>query len=314
MKNLKNIKGVTLVELMVTLVVFSIIFSMIYSVYNNFIRIATVERKSEKTELDIIQNSWSLIKTIENAGLGIPPTGACAGAISLQGGELVIHSTGSGADRYAGRWGRITGDDCTVPDLSDLNNGEYIVILAGEHKNFISFGQISTGKITPCDPDHYKGHFAFWVPNNTFGCYEIRFRLGTYNPGTTPTMCENTGAMVLRRSLSTTAQTNYEPFIDCVFGTDPDGDTGLNFRFGCIDDSGNLTWRTDHNCGTAKLRIVKVGILVQASPRKDIQGPPTISFFEDLDPSLRVTINLNDEQRFYRWKKLEQTIILRNPA
>jgi prepilin-type N-terminal cleavage/methylation domain-containing protein len=307
MNRIRDIKGVTLVELMVTLAIFSIIFGMIYSVYNSFLRQATIERKSEKTELDIVQTSWSMIKTIENAGFGIPQTGPCAYPIQLQSGELIIHTQAVGADRYAGRWSRIE-KDCSVPNLSDLQDNEWVVILTGEDKKLLGYAQISGGKITPCNPTTHGGQFAYRVPDNTFGCYEIRYQLTNYNSGRRPTMCENTGAMVLRRSLSTSAQPVWNPFIDCVYPS-----SGFNVRFGCIDSNGNLTWRIDPNCGLSKLRLIKLGILIQSSPRKDIQGPPSITLFEDLEPSLRATINLTNEQRFYRWKKLEQTIILRNP-
>lgn len=308
----KNIKGVTLIELMITLVVFSIIFGMVYSVYNTFLKQATIERKTEKTELDVVATFWPFLKDIEAAGFGTPKTGACSQAIILSGNELTIHSTATGNDKYAGRWSYIN-NDCTVPDMADIPSSENVAIVSGDDRSFLGFSQISEGKLTSC-LETYKGKFAYWVPNNILGCYEVKYAISNYNPGTEPAMCKNTQAMVLRKSISTTIDPNWQPLLDCVFGTDNDGDRGLNFRFGCIDSSGNLIWRTDTNCGTNKLRFIKIGLVIQSSPRKDIQGPATITLFEDLDPSYRVTINLNNEQRFYRWRILEQTIVLKNPA
>ena len=308
----KDIKGVTLIELMITLVVFSIIFGMVYSVYNTFLRQATIERKTEKTELDVVANFWPLVKDIENAGFGTPKTGACAQAVGTASNELIIHSTATGANKYAGRYSYVTDKYCTVPYMADIS-GEDVAIISGNDRSLTGFSQVREGKLVPC-LDEYVNKVAYWVPNTSMGCYEVRYGIFPYNSGNEPAMCKNTGAMVLRKSISTTAQTNWQPLLDCVFGTDGDGDRGLNFRFGCIDSNGNLIWRSDTNCGVSTLRLVKIGLVIQASPRMDIQGPATITLFEDLDPSLRVTINLNNEQRFYRWRTLEQTIVLRNPA
>ncbi len=304
------IKGVTLIELMVTLTVFSIIFGMVYSVYNTFIRQASIERKTVKTELDILSTFWPMTKDIEGAGFGTSSTGLCGVPLSLSGGELIIHSTAGGADRFSGRWSYITGQDCTVSGLQDLPNTENVIILSGDpEKKCLGFSRVQNGKLISCNPDQYRGQFAYWIPDNTItncselnlkqGCYELRFGLGPYY-GDTPEMCKNTGIQVMRKSLSTTTTPNRRPFIDCVLA--------LDFRFGYIDGT-VLNWYNTPS-GSGKLRFVKIGMVIQSSPRKDIEGPASITLFEDT--GLPLTINLNNEQRFYRWRILEQTVILRN--
>ncbi len=305
-------KGVTLIELMITLTVFSIIFGMVYSVYSTFIRQATIERKTEKTELDIIGTFWPMTKDIEDAGFGVPSTGLCAVPVSLSNGELIIHSTAGDADRFSGRWSYITGQDCSVSGLTDLPGTENVIILSGDtEKKCLGFSRVQNGKLTSCNPDQYRGQFAYWIPDNTItscselnikqGCYEIRYGLGPYYSGSpVPEMCKKTGVQVLRKSLSRTQTPNRKPLMDCVLA--------LDFRFGCIEGSA-LNWYDTPSCGGV-LRYVKVGMVIQSSPRKDLQGPPGITLFEDT--GLPLTINLNNEQRFYRWRKLEQTVVLRN--
>ena len=89
----------------------------------------------------------------------------------------------------------------------------------------------------------------------------------------------------------------------------------LDYRFGCISSSGALTWQAGTDCVNSKLRLVKVGIVVQSSPRRDLQGSNTITLFEDLGATSQKTITLdsiNATLRYYKWRKIEQTIILKN--
>ena len=57
---------------MITLVIFAVVISMIYSVFNAFIKQATSERKTAKTEMDVINVAWPLLKEIQTAGFGVP--------------------------------------------------------------------------------------------------------------------------------------------------------------------------------------------------------------------------------------------------
>ena len=121
----------------------------------------------------------------------------------------------------------------------------------------------------------------------------------------------------MTRSTQTDNSPYFATILDCVFGADADGDTGFNYRFGCISSAGALTWQTGTNCGTSKLRLVKIGIVVQSSMQRDIQSPTPITLFEGLrddstGASLEVVIGLTNAQRNYKWRKVEQTITLKN--
>jgi len=304
------VHGITLVELIITLSIFSVMIAAAYSVFSGIIRHVTIERKDTKTELDIISVVWPLMKEIQSAGFGTASMGSCSPSIHLDGDALVIHSTAAGDNKNAGRWSPLD-DDCSIRGIA---NGETVSIVKAGNREYTGTGSITGARVSPCKPEYYENNtcIAFWVPSDSLECYETRYALRTYTSGSKPAMCQQ-GTHKLSRSVSRIAgSTNYQPMLDCVFGKDAGGDPGINLRFGCIDAAGNLNWRTDTVCGTSQLRFVRIGVLVQGSPKTDIRGSAHIKFFTDLDEPLMVTIDLSEEQRYFRWKKIEETIPLRN--
>ena len=315
-------KGVTLVELMITLVIFSVVISMIYSVYNAFLKQATSERKTAKTEMDVINVAWPLLKEIETAGFGVPKydcstsTTQCACGITVSGSDLVIHSTAAGNDQYAGKWGYV-GASCAVTNMYASSGGNDFTVIRTTDKSRVGPATPptvnSSNVIVPnsgdCAGSSYVSNIAYWIPATAYECYETTYRL--YTPATPPATCA-TGTQTLGRRVATVAGStgaNTLPMLDCVR-------TGsLNYRFGCISSSGNLTWQTGTNCGTSKLRLIKVGLVVQSSMKRDISSPATITLFEGLrnstGASLEVAVDLTS-QTDYKWRKLEQTITLKN--
>jgi len=306
---LKKTGGFSLIELLVVLAVFSVVTGMIYSVYSGFIRNAVLERKVAKTELDLASTFWPLTKEIGSAGFGLAKsgTGACvlAQAIAISGSELTIHSTASGDDALSGTWGYVSGGCATgiTYDPAQPN----VVLINNLDKSLVASVQIGTGGVITgvCDTD-YRDTFAYWIPYQSGGdlqCYETKYSLRAYDAGTKPAMCA-AGAQKLSRSVSRTTTTNYEPMLDCM--------QALHYRFGCINASGALTWQTGSSCGTSKLKLIKVGMIIQSSTRTSTQTGPSMTLFEDLGSSLVQTVSLTAEQRNYRWKKRELLISLRN--
>jgi prepilin-type N-terminal cleavage/methylation domain-containing protein len=294
-------RGVTLVELMITLVIFSIVISMIYSVFNAFIKQATSERKTAKTEMDVINVSWPLLKEIQTAGFGVPKTGTCTPAISESGGVLTIHSTAAGDSQYAGKWGFI-GTGCAL-STTDIPNGQNVVVINNTDRSRLGVTTVGAGNtLASCGTN--EKNIAYWTPyvsGSDLECYETSYYI--YNSGTAPAMCA-TGTFSLGRRVSTTAGGgNPDPVLDCVLDA--------AYRFGCISSAGALTWQTGTDCGTKKLRLVKVGMIVQNSTRRDFQVPDTITLFGDLSGQSR-SVTVSSEQRYYKWRTVEQTILLKN--
>ncbi len=319
-------RGVTLVELMITLVIFSVVISMIYSVFNAFIKQATSERKVAKTEMDVINVAWPLLKEIQSAGFGVPSFScsatnyqcACGIAVADQDGDgindLIIHSTASGDSEHAGKWSYV-GTGCAVTGLPTAAPDDAVVMNSLNKARMARTTVAAANTLDGCSSD-WTGNIAYWYKaeaGDNIECYETIYFLQAYaSPGDRPAMCEGNTRRVTRSSRARANDPSRQTILDCVFGADAGGDTGFNYRFGCINSSGALTWQAGTNCGTAKLRLIKVGIVIQSSPRRDIQSPATITLFEDLDSLLRVTIDLTPEQRNYKWRKLEQTITLKN--
>ena len=307
-----NKKGVTLVELMITLVIFTIVISMIYSVFNAFIKQATSERKTAKTEMDVINVAWPLLKEIQSAGFGAPkfdctPTTQCDCHISVSGSTLTIHSTAAGNSENAGKWSYV-GTSCAVPGLPTTAGEDATVVMNILNKTRMTRTTVAAANTLDGCLSDWTGNIAYWSPYESgtdLECYETTYSLQPLS-ATSPGMCA-TGTQILSRSVSRTTTPDYEPVVDCVLD--------LDYRFGCINSSGALTWQAGTDCVNSKLRLVKVGIVVQSSPRRDLQGSNTITLFEDLGATSQKTITLdsiNATLRYYKWRKIEQTIILKN--
>jgi len=313
-RTFKN-KGTTLIELLVVMGIFGMVIAAMMSQYVTLLKTTTVARKITKAESDVTNVVWPLFKDIESAGFGIPNKGLYSSTsclpdtgrmpISVASGVLTIHSTAAGDKKGAGTWSTID-SACGVTGIS---NDQYVIVIDPVDRSRLGFSNIAASKIAdPCPANVSLWHsaLAFWVPpDDGYECYETKFSLAAYttaNPA--PVMCA-AGTNKVSRSASATSTTNYQPMLDCVLA--------LDYRFGCINKtSGDLSWRSDTSCTSSEgsLRLARVGIVFQESPRGDSQGSSTITMFDDL--SSVSTINLTSEQRYYKWKKIERTIALRN--
>lgn len=296
----KKDNGTTLVELMVALVIFSIVIGTIYSVNIAFMKYATSERKGAKTEMDIVNASWPLIKEIGSAGFGAPRSGICTPALEFTDGVLTVRSTAAGDSQNAGKWSFV-GSSCAVTGIPD---GAQVIVINNLNRSRVGASSVSGGVIQGCVLG-YKGHIAYWIPSAAGECYETKYRLDA--PSTAMTTCAP-GSLVLQRSSvikTTSAADSYGAMLSCV--------RAFGARFGCISSAGDLTWQADDNCGTSRLRLVKIGLIVQNSMRREEQIAESLDLFEDLGPAMKETITLTNDQRYYKWRKIEQTITLKNP-
>ena len=153
-----------------------------------------------------------------------------------------------------------------------------------------------TSFLSDCSSDNMN-NIAYWSPASTLECYETTYYL--YDTGAIPATCAPNTFKLGRKVLPDIV----DPMLDCVLD--------LDFRFGCISSSGALTWQAGTNCGTAKLRLVKVGMVVQSGTRTDTQWGASTTLFEDLSGQSK-TVTFTSEQRYYKWRKIEQTITLKN--
>ena len=314
-RTFKN-KGTTLIELLVVMGIFGMVIAAMMSQYVTLLKTTTVARKMTKSESDVTNVVWPLFKDIESSGFGIPNKGVYSSTsclpdtdrtpISVASGVLTLHSMASGDQKGAGVWSTIDAS-CGVANIPD---DEFVVVIDPVDRSRLGFTNVASGALAdpcPANSSVWSSALAYWIPSGADSneCYETKFALASYttaNPA--PVTCA-AGTKKVSRSASATSSTSYQPMLDCVLA--------LDFRFGCINKtSGDLSWRSDSSCtGTeGSLRLVRVGIVFQESPRGDSQGGETLTMFDDL--SSASTINLTSEQRYYKWRKIERTIALRN--
>lgn len=322
-----NIKGFSLIELLIVMAILGIILGVIFSEYIRVLQQAAVTRKVVKTETDIVNVIWPLFKEIESAGFGTPAKSATGSGSSCTKGNsldpfkfdaannrITLHSTAAGDKQNAGSWS-VIGSSCIV---SGITAGQYVIVINPAGMAQIAFtNTLASGSdviLAGCDPT-WVDMIAYWVPDTgSLECVEAFYRMAPY--ATKPAICAPSGSGTdekvgrLVRSIAYNAgDDNSQPMIECV--------RDFSFRFGCINrTTGSLSWQTDPaNCTstTGDLRMVKIGIIVQESALDmTYSSPATISLFADLGAGMQKTVNILSTQRNYRWRPIERTIVLRN--
>jgi len=319
--------GFSLLELLIVIAMLGLILAVIFSEYIRVLQQAAVTRKMVKTEMDVVNVIWPLFKEIESAGFGTPAksstgsSSSCTKANSLlpfsydaANNRIFIHSTAAGEQSDAGSWSTI-GNNCVV---TGITAGQFVVVInpAGMAQlawtNTVASG--SDVVLAGCDP-LWVDMIAYWSPSDgALECVEAFYQMRPY--GTRLGTCAPSGAGTdeqvgrLMRSIAyNNGDDNSQPMIECV--------RDFSFRFACINRSnGSLTWVTDPSGCTSTagdLRMVKIGLIVQESPRDaSYTSPATISLFTDLGAGMQKTVNILPTQRNYRWRPIERTIVLRN--
>lgn len=327
-----GMKGFSLVELLVVIAMLGVILMVIFSEYIRVLQQTVVTRKVVKTETDVVNVLWPLFKEIESAGFGIPAksnTGSGSScttdnalpplAYTSGTNTLTIHSTAVGDLQNAGSWSSIVGDTCKV---TGIDAGGFVAVINPTGMVEIAFTSTSlSGLDVVLDScvSAWKEMLAFSLPPATSGpleCGEAFYRMTPYgsNP---PTTCAPSGAAateqvgrIMRSIAYHAAQDNSQPLMECV--------RDFSFRFGCINKTtGSVTWTADPATCTGaagNLRFIKIGIIVQESPRDlSYTSPSTVTLFSELTGvSLQKTVNIISTQRNYRWRPIERTIVLRN--
>lgn len=300
-------KGTTLVELMIVIGILSVIMVMVFAQFSTVLQMTNITRKNVKTESDIVTTIWPILKDIESAGFAIPATGCSPSGmippIAYSSGVLKLHSTASGDKKNSGAWS-IIGNNCAV---TGIDSGEYVVIINPANKRRVAYTNVQSNLTLASCVSSWVGFIAYWVPaDGALECYETAFSKRGYTSTNKPTLCADGTVSFARSVVYNADSTNYQPMLDCVLDVD--------FRFGCLNPTtGNLSWRADHNCTAleGKLRFINVAIVLQESTRYDTQIPESsITLFASTGSPK--TITLTSAQRYYKWKTVEKTIVLRN--
>jgi len=322
--------GFSLVELLAAIALVSIILAIIFPQFASIVRYSASTRKAVKTQSDVFSDLEQMFKEISSAGFGLPVTNAnlsesvCVragnSAVVIDGKSLTVRSAGLGNKTGAGRWGVV---DESVSVLMSVSNvlpppdGSYVMVIdtvdASLRKLAIfkvvnSSGTLQLQTVKKYAPDDVIKHkIAYWIPtysnSNICECYETTFYLDSYSSSNKPSMCAE-GTSVLKRDQDPPDGGGTSPVLDCV--------KELEFRVGCVDSNGKITWST--SCGPSqKLKMVRLGMVVQSGVREKEEVFPysNLSLFGDLG-SGSVIVTLEREERHYRWITAEKIISLPN--
>jgi hypothetical protein len=156
--------------------------------------------------------------------------------------------------------------------------------------------------------DVIAGKMAVWIPTSTSKiseCYETSYYLSG-SASTKPVICaESTSVLIRSKNPKDSTNETAAPILDCV--------KAMAFRYGCIHGN-DILWQSDSCSDTDTLRLMRIGLVVQASPRDSGTVFPysSISLFQDLGTGNEETVQFTDEERHYRWTMLEKTIYLPN--
>lgn len=332
MKEFKNDRGTSLVELLIAMAIFSLMLGVMFTLYATMIKTSSSTRKIAKVEGEITNAVWPLFKEIESAGYGVPANsfgGSCTPEISYTGGVnngvLTIYSTAAGTQTSLtqtapGSWSFIIGSTCAVCIAGTgcpgggFNIGDTVSIISPSDKSsLITTSPFTTtvaagGTLNGCQPTIWPGNIAYLSPAG--GCFDTVYTLSA----TTTTTCASGTQQLMRSSVAVGSSANYQPMLDCVLAA--------SYIFGCIDTSGNVTWvnwpAAGNTCpflnsnGNYNPRFIRIGLVEQDSNQNEYAGPqqPNITLFGDTTVS--DTVSLNTTQRTYRWRTIERTISLRN--
>jgi prepilin-type N-terminal cleavage/methylation domain-containing protein len=328
MRSLNDHRGTSLIELLIAMAIFSLIISVIFSLYATMLKTSSSTRKIAKVVAEISNTVWPFFKEIESAGFGVTANsfgGSCAPEISSSGAtnsqSLTIYSTATGPQTPApqtatGTWSFI-GPQCQLCAGAGcpggvFNTGNNVSIISPSDKSNLGTTTVAAGgTLTGCLPN-WPGNIAYLVPSLTSACFDTSYTLSQ-----TGTKTKTCAAGTQQLSRSSVAANTTAPMLDCVLA--------VNYIFGCIDTSGNVTWQPS-NTNTCPLlnsngnynpRIIRIGLVVQDSNQNEYAGPqpqPNITLFGDTPAATRVTVSLttNPTLGTYRWRTIERSISLRN--
>ncbi len=324
-----NSKGFSLTELLVTMALIAIVLAIIFPQYVSILRTSTATQKIVKTEMDVGGSLEEMFKDMHAAGFGLPSSKynlnsqVCIrdskGAVVAQSGSVVIRSTASGDRKGSGKWA-IVDSDTTNLKLKpgyEITSGSYVMVIDTVNNSLSTLGVFKVGSSGStlqtvqkyAETEVIAGKMAVWIPTVDSGpiseCYETSYYLSA-TASTKPKMCADTTAVLVRsKTPKDSPADTAAPVLDCV--------KTMAFRYGCIHGN-EILWQSTSCLDTDTLRLMRIGLVVQSSPRdKDTVFPHSyISLFKDLGTDNEETVNFTEEERHYRWTTLEKTVYFPN--
>ncbi len=312
-------QGYSIVEILIVIAILGILAGGILSAYK-FIAKENVERHyvaKQESEAEVLINQ--LIKDIEAAGFGIDVNALTLTSITadtVSGYTLMFPSLAGREEKLAGCW-------------AVLNNGSitsYSKNFMGQDCQFLSAWYVvlepnSKKNLCPSDLDYLcndltgMSGLAFYATTNNNYKYPQSF-IVTYslNQQNLPKECA-IGTFNLVKTLGTSGFGGYQanqPVISCIFPG------GFRIRAG-VDSGGSISYQdsvSSSDIQNKKHKLFRLCLIVQIGGRQDTSSQQPQFSGNCGGPIDYDNTNLqdwwNNTGRWYRWKVVEQDILLRN--
>lgn len=342
---MKNERGLTLTELLVTLAIFSIVMAGVYGVYTNQIRHSTREYRTAESDMEHQIFKSIMERDISMAGYGmadaygamginplqIAATNGAPDTLTLRGTAIGLNSRAAQGWTYVNTIARPTAlaDFRSWTDnRENVETGDRVIYMEPNAKEILGTA-IYTLPAAPLATDisgSWRGFLVYDLhkDNTARPYYTVQYLLG----GVPPTNCAQGTQNLLRaesRNNDPPVASEREPILNCVlefqvaFGLDTNEDKNIDsWDDGGVQTAGYTSPRTI----SARLKQVRAYILVQvanrdpyytyANPDPAYAANPDRIWVGDatLGPGREVT--LTAEQRKYRWRVISLSITPRN--
>lgn len=337
---MKNEKGITLVELMITLAIFSIVIAGVYAAYVTQIKHGIREYRIAESDMELDIAKSVIERDMAMAGYGFADDYAGAVAttimpVSATDGTpdtLTLRGTATGrGSRASQAWSYMvstTQFKTWTDGRENLRGGDRVVYIeptqkkiqkSGTDWEFTVHNTLPTTTTLPTDDP--TGHLIYGVSTValTTPLNSVRYNLG----GTSPSMCA-TGTHSLLRAESNTAfsPASGDPLLACVldfqvaFGLDTNEDKTID----CWDNGGATAAGYDLSTLKTRVKQIRAYALLQIGNRDpDYTFPASSKRVGDENLTacgaaggVGRNSTLDAEQRKYRWRVITFNITPRN--
>ena len=341
---MKNEKGLTLVELLVTLAIFSIVMAGVYAVYTTQIRHSTREYMLAESEMELGIAKTVIERDIMMAGYGIADdystlsidpvpiyaTDATSpvtyDSLSLRGTAIGILSKSTQGWSYIVNKGSPVMFQSWTDDRENIVSGDQVIYMEPNTREILTEGITAIFSYPEIPLTADKGTLVYGIHSESAALpyYTVEYLLG----GTPLSLCAPGTRSLLRaesRNNDPPLPANREPLLNCVrdfqvsFGLDTD-ENGTIDAWDPISPGSFQVSGYDMKSLKKRLKQVRVYILVQEGSRD-----PDYTYSNPENPGNPATIRVGDsmlgtgrditltaEQRRYRWRVVTLSITPRN--
>lgn len=347
--DMTNNKGLSLVEVLVSMAISSIILAGIYVAFTTQVKHMGREYKIAESEMELGIAKGILEREIAMSGYGLAgdydydgdgaqnfsPRAIGASNSSVAPDTLTLMGTALGMkSRQAQEWTYMTSKTPTfrqwIDAREDLGNNDRVIVMEPATKKLLAqqvggawqWLYVYTGNniITQTGSAVFgnpaEGNLLYGLqdsanPQATQPFYAVSYTMG----GTNPSTCAPGTANLLRaESRTTTAPAGGDSLLSCIldlqvaFGLDTDENGTIDLW----DNGGVQAGGYDTKTLNKRLKQVRVYLLVQLGKQDpDYTSPATIRVG---DSSLNIgrDVDINDQQRRFRWRVISLNITPKN--